>query len=247
MTRAATHEDDECSSEASSRASAASTSASSEPATSSLGSAKPTSGAAASSEPTGPESPPMTTWGLSLVGTDYAASEDLQPPLKAGNDRLPPLTWSVAGSPAKTSASPDDEPDSLADAAASSTSSPESLTLFSPLAGGSSLRTFPDFFPASAAEISPSFSRRWPTSGFTTSPGECWTADTSECPNGGAASSSLRDVLEAEVPRRYFLSPRAAAGILRRAEKRGRELPTHLSAALEAVAQTTTTDKPAAS
>jgi hypothetical protein len=55
----------------------------------------------------------------------------------------------------------------------------------------------------------------------------------------------LLDVLEDDVAPRYFLSPKAAAGILRRAEARGRTLPTHLSAALEAVAQTTTTDKPA--
>jgi hypothetical protein len=152
------------------------------------------------------------------------------------------LISSAADSPAKTSQSPDNAADSkLANAPASSSSSHGSQTsLFQP-EGGSSSRTFPDYFPAKADEISPSFSRRWPSSGFTTSPGECWTADTSESPNDGAASSSLADVLQADVPSRYFLSPRAAAGILRRAEKRGRELPSHLLAALEAVARTTTT------
>jgi hypothetical protein len=45
------------------------------------------------------------------------------------------------------------------------------------------------------------------------------------------------------VPEKYSLSARAAQGILRRAQKRGRTLPSHLSAALEQVAQTTTTDK----
>jgi DNA (cytosine-5)-methyltransferase 1 len=54
-----------------------------------------------------------------------------------------------------------------------------------------------------------------------------------------------RRVLQDDVPSKYFLSPRAAAGILRRAEKRGRALPSHLLAALEAVARTTTTDRPA--
>ena len=34
---------------------------------------------------------------------------------------------------------------------------------------------------------------------------------------------------------RYYLSPRAALGILLRAGRRGRELPPHLLAALEAV------------
>lgn len=137
---------------------------------------------------------------------------------------------------AKTSPSPGNEPDSTANAPASSSKQPESLTLFSDPEGGSSLRTFPDFFPATAAGISESFSRRWPNSGFTTSPGECWTADTSECPSDGAASSSLPDVLEATVPDRFYLSPKAAAGILRRALKRGRELPKHLHAALTALA-----------
>lgn len=49
-------------------------------------------------------------------------------------------------------------------------------------------------------------------------------------------SSSLADVLLETVPERFFLSPRAAAGILRRAEKRGRELPRALAEALQALA-----------
>lgn len=80
------------------------------------------------------------------------------------------------------------------------------------------------------------FSGTWPTSGFSTSRGECWTADTSEFPSGGGVSSSLRDVLEETVPDRYFLSQRAAAGILRRAEKRGRQLPEQLRSALSNLA-----------
>lgn len=115
---------------------------------------------------------------------------------------------------------------------------PESLTLFSDPEGGSSLRTFPDSFRPTVEGISESFSRRWPTSGFTTSPGECWTADTSECPKGEGGFSSLPDVLEAEVPARFFLSPKAAAGILRRARKRGRDLPPALNEALLALSET---------
>jgi hypothetical protein len=38
------------------------------------------------------------------------------------------------------------------------------------------------------------------------------------------------------VPERFFLSPRAAAGILRRAERRRRELPRALREALVALA-----------
>lgn len=47
----------------------------------------------------------------------------------------------------------------------------------------------------------------------------------------------LADILESgPVPERYYLSPRAAAGIIRRAERRGRALPAPLYAALAAVA-----------
>jgi hypothetical protein len=44
----------------------------------------------------------------------------------------------------------------------------------------------------------------------------------------------LSDVLEAShrVPERYSLSQKACAGILRRAEKRGKKLPPMLEAAL---------------
>jgi hypothetical protein len=77
----------------------------------------------------------------------------------------------------------------------------------------------------------------WPTSGFTISPGVYLTPNSSEYPNVGGVCSSLRDVLEADVAPKYFLSPRAAAGILRRAKKRGKDLPKHLEAALKAVAE----------
>ena len=49
---------------------------------------------------------------------------------------------------------------------------------------------------------------------------------------------SLSDVLEITlVPQRFYLSAKACQGILRRAERRGKELPTMLRKALEAVAK----------
>jgi hypothetical protein len=42
------------------------------------------------------------------------------------------------------------------------------------------------------------------------------------------------------VLQRYFLSPKACAGILRRAAKRRKKLPAVLAAALESVAGATT-------
>lgn len=48
---------------------------------------------------------------------------------------------------------------------------------------------------------------------------------------------SLSDISETgDVPQRYFLSPKACAGILRRAASRGKELPQHLARALQAAA-----------
>ena len=54
----------------------------------------------------------------------------------------------------------------------------------------------------------------------------------SEWPND-AAVCLLSQVLETGlIPQKYFLSPKACAGILRRAEKRGKALPTLLHQAL---------------
>jgi hypothetical protein len=67
------------------------------------------------------------------------------------------------------------------------------------------------------------------------SPTEFLTLNTLEWPSD-AAVCSLSDVLETgEVPQRFFLSATACRGILRRAEKRGKSLPSSLAAALEAV------------
>jgi hypothetical protein len=71
------------------------------------------------------------------------------------------------------------------------------------------------------------------------SSGGCWTLNISEWPSD-AAVCSLSDILEESPDRKYLLSPKAARGILRRAEARGRELPPSLLTALEAVARTTT-------
>jgi len=74
----------------------------------------------------------------------------------------------------------------------------------------------------------------WQNSGMS-SPTEFLTLSTSEFRNG-AVACSLSDVLETgDIPRRYYLSAKACAGILRRAEKRGKQLPVALLSALRAV------------
>jgi hypothetical protein len=56
--------------------------------------------------------------------------------------------------------------------------------------------------------------------------------------HSGAVASSLSDILETgDHLQRYCLSATACAGILRRAEKRGKVLPTALQAALGQVAE----------
>lgn len=73
--------------------------------------------------------------------------------------------------------------------------------------------------------------------------GECLTLSLSEWnhtlvpSHSDGTVCSLSDILETgAVPQRYFLSAKACAGILRRAEKRGRALPAQLAAALRQVA-----------
>lgn len=126
----------------------------------------------------------------------------------------------------------------------SSTSSPESLSLFDP--AGFSSRMFPVSSLRTAVGTSEQSLERWPTSG-TAWPGGFSTHATSECRSdeGGCSSSepSLTEILEEpqNVAGKYSLSARAASGILRRAVKRGRTLPQHLERALAEVAGTTPT------
>ena len=69
------------------------------------------------------------------------------------------------------------------------------------------------------------------------SPGGPWTPNISAWPND-AAVCSLSQVLETgSIPQRYFLSGTACAGILRRTEKQGKDLPPNLQSALRSVAE----------
>ena len=66
--------------------------------------------------------------------------------------------------------------------------------------------------------------------------GAYWMLNGSAWPND-ASACSLSSVLETgQIPQKYYLSARACSGILRRAEKRGKQLPTALRVALEQVA-----------
>ena len=80
---------------------------------------------------------------------------------------------------------------------------------------------------------------------------QVWLLDPSEPPRGESlmpniwawpneedvSLSLLSEVLETgHVPQRYFLSPKACLGIIRRAERRGKSLPIELRKVLEDVA-----------
>jgi hypothetical protein len=174
----------------------------------------------------------------------YGASVDDQAQtLQASDARLSNqvsgvLTSSTEGSPARTSAWPAGGPVFGASAAVSGLNS--SGLCASCGHDGSPLKMFPDSFPATGEPTSVSYYGGWSTSG-TAWPGGLWTHAGSESPRD-AVACSLSAVLETRpVPRRYWLSARAAAGILRRAEKRGKTLPPRLLAALETLAATART------
>ena len=142
-------------------------------------------------------------------------------------------TSSAGASPARISRSPVAVQASLALAVDSSSSS--SAWLESYARAGFSWKTSLASSAPTGGETSPSSSLPWETQG-TAWGGECWTRDGSESPSG-AAGCSLSAVLEPRVPPRFSLSPRACSGILRRAEKRGRDLPEALRQSLETVAR----------
>ena len=155
-------------------------------------------------------------------------------------DLFPTEGSSPEDSPAKTSASQDVARAWMANDPACSGTSSGSWMNSIPV--GSSSRTSLASCRQKEEGIWESSSGRWETAGMA-SPTECWTLSTSEFPSdGGACSSSLADVLESPtVPglSKYFLSPKAAQGILRRAGRRGRSLPEPLETALLAVASST--------
>ena len=69
----------------------------------------------------------------------------------------------------------------------------------------------------------------WET--VTALPGGSTMPSTGVCPSA-VRESTLSQILQPNAPEKYSLSPKACAGIIRRAEKRGKELPPMLLEAL---------------
>lgn len=142
------------------------------------------------------------------------------------------LTFLSVGSPARTYQWPED-------ARALMESAPGSgfnlLELLQNLArDGYLLKMSPVFYLATKGETLGSFSEGWSTGGIAW-PGGYLTVNTSEFPND-AGACSLWDILETDVPPKYYLSRKACRGILRRAALRETELPEPLMKSLQAVA-----------
>ena len=89
--------------------------------------------------------------------------------------------------------------------------------------------------PTKDGILDPSLAR-WSNSGMGSAT-ECWTLSTSES-HKDAEECLLSDILETgDLPQKFFLSPKACAGILNRAEKRGKQLPPPLYQALLTVSK----------
>ena len=72
--------------------------------------------------------------------------------------------------------------------------------------------------------------------------GDCLTLNIGECSNEESVST-LSEVLEMIVPRKYYLNKTACEGILRRSEHRGKELPKTLKQALLSVINASTQEE----
>lgn len=109
---------------------------------------------------------------------------------------------------------------------------------------GSSGRTSRVYSAPTKVQISGSSSAKLMRSGIAAH-GECWTLNTCEWTDtlvpfrSVDGVCSLSDILleTGDIPPRYYLSPAACRGILRRAASRGKELPKALRQALEAQAE----------
>ena len=101
---------------------------------------------------------------------------------------------------------------------------------------GSSMKTSQAYCRQMKGKILPPSSGRWLNSGMG-SPIEFLTLNTSEFPNEGEESLLSGVLMEiGEVPQQFYLTKKACAGILRRANRRGKVLPSSLKQALEAKA-----------
>lgn len=198
-------------------------------------------------EPSG-SARPTPTDAESLPATSPASPSTPTSP----NSTQPSSSLSIAsseGRPARTGLTPGSKPGSAASEPVCSGTSLESATdsdhdgrfgrtspECSPLTEAETLLSSwePSWAPWSLFPQEAGFARVWQLDPLAVRLGGCSTLNGSECPSG-AGGCSLSLILEVFAPSRFYLSAKAAAGILRRAEKRGRKLPGALERALLAL------------
>ncbi len=98
-----------------------------------------------------------------------------------------------------------------------------------------SSKTSTAFSLATEDETLPSYSKRWTNSGMVWR-GACLTVNTSESPSHDVGSTLSEYIKTPDAPLKYFLSPNAARGILRRADRMGRNLIPSFRQSLEILA-----------
>lgn len=141
-------------------------------------------------------------------------------------------TFGLEASHVKTSPSPewDQEMDCEERSLDCSTTTQSLLKAAAPLL--SSSKTYQVYSLPTMDETSESLFKRWPTSGMVWH-GECLIAATSESPSHAKESLLLPLIETQDLPDKYFLSPNAAKGALRRADQMGRSLFPPLRQAME--------------
>lgn len=108
---------------------------------------------------------------------------------------------------------------------------------------GQSGRTSQELCPQTMDEILGQSSTKWLKQGRISKNTLCWTRNILESPKDDVGFSlPLALILQQsrDVPTRYYLSAKAARGILSRSERRGKTLPEALRVALEAVVSSST-------
>ena len=96
-------------------------------------------------------------------------------------------------------------------------------------------KTYQGFCPVTTGKTTELSSQSLMNSGIVYR-GQYWTANGFSYRKEGGACS-LSEILEdGSVPQKYYLSPKACKGILRRARARGKKIPPALETALETVA-----------
>lgn len=134
------------------------------------------------------------------------------------------LTLSLEAPPARRSRSPEKERASWMSEASSCSSTSELFAMF--IRAGCYGRTSPEYYRSREEMLSTRSKGSWRNAGIR-SHGELLTLSSPEW-HSAADASFLSDILESDVPQRYYSSAKACIGIVRRAWQNDKPLPKEL-------------------